>query len=448
VFKFFSRAKCLITPLFRTFVEKDEVMVRCNMSIKGLKDDSLSYVYSAFSRYYEESANALSFPSLMEKREFAFLLFNEQIMLRHKSFKNQSELASFLKSITPSDVYYSCAYYADPVADMDRKGWAGADLVFDIDADHIQTSCNKIHDEWICGSCGFNGRGLTPESCSVCGSKKFNVKSWPCELCLESARKETIKLVDVLMEDFAFSDSEIRLFFSGHRGYHVHVESELVRPFDAIERKEIVDYVSGLGLDLSFYGLDLKNRRGVQDFANQHSVNFGWYRRVAHEIQNFILNAGEEDLREIGLGKNVALAILRDKDFILKRLLDTGTWSFVRGVGLESWKKIVKHCVRLQSVQIDTVVTTDTHRLIRLTDTLHGKTGFKKVEFSLSAIHDFDPFKSAIAFKGGATTVFVSDAPEFRLGDETFGPYKKQRVELPTAAAVFLICKGKAEVVE
>jgi hypothetical protein len=66
----------------------------------------------------------------------------------------------------------------------------------------------------------------------------------------------------------------------------------------------------------------------------------------------------------------------------------------------------------------------------------------------MSAIDVFDPFKSAVAFKIGTVGVFVSDAPEFRLGDETFGPYKNRKVELPTAAAVLLICKGRAEVVE
>ena len=66
----------------------------------------------------------------------------------------------------------------------------------------------------------------------------------------------------------------------------------------------------------------------------------------------------------------------------------------------------------------------------------------------MSTIDVFDPFKSAVAFKISTVSVFVSDAPEFRLDDETFGPYKNQKVELPTAAAVLLICKGRAEVVE
>jgi hypothetical protein len=44
--------------------------------------------------------------------------------------------------------------------------------------------------------------------------------------------------------------------------------------------------------------------------------------------------------------------------------------------------------------------------------------------------------------------VFVLDAPKFELDDQTFGPYKNQKVELPTVAAVLLICKRRAEVAE
>jgi len=42
----------------------------------------------------------------------------------------------------------------------------------------------------------------------------------------------------------------------------------------------------------------------------------------------------------------------------------------------------------------------------------------------------------------------VSDAPSFRIGDEMFGPYKNQIVELSTNAAVLLICKERAKLVK
>ena len=369
-------------------------------------------------------------------------------MLRHKTFKNQDELTDFLKSVTPSDVYSSCAYYADPEADMDRKGWLGADLVFDIDADHIVTPCNKVHDEWTCGNCGFVGVGILPSTCPVCGRQKFSTKSWSCDVCLKSAKEETAELLDMLLQDFGFSESEVHVFFSGHRGYHVHVENEAIKQLDTVARKEIVDYVSGVGIELSFYGFGEKDKRGTNAIKGSNLPELGWHGRLVHGMQNFILDAEEDDLGEIGVKKSAALAILRSKDSLLKGWLDEKATGLAKGVGFESWKKIAEHCVKLQSAQIDTVVTTDVHRLIRLVSTLHSKTGFKKVEFPISDIEMFDPFKSAIAFKKGNATALVSDAPQFRLGNELFGPYKNQKVELPTAAAVLLICRGRAEVIE
>ena len=78
----------------------------------------------------------------------------------------------------------------------------------------------------------------------------------------------------------------------------------------------------------------------------------------------------------------------------------------------------------MESANIDTVVTTDIHRLIRMNGTLHGKTGLKKSGVSSGKPVDFDPFTEAVAFKKGTAKVLVSDAPEFRLGGETLGPYK------------------------
>jgi DNA primase small subunit len=116
-----------------------------------------------------------------------------------------------------------------------------------------------------------------------------------------------------------------------------------------------------------------------------------------------------------------------------------------KGLGTETYRKLVEHSKKSQSAKIDTVVTTDVHRLIRLPGTLHGKTGFKKVRISIESLEDFDPFKEAIAFKEGTIRTIVSDAPKFRLNNEEFGPFRNEKVELPIAAALLLICKKRAE---
>jgi DNA primase small subunit len=406
---------------------------------------SQDFVYKKFYDFYNSSSTKIPSPSSLDQREFAFFLSQERIMVRHKSFVNVSDLKIFLGDAVPSDVYHSCAYYENPEAEMDKKGWLGADLVFDIDADHIPTSCNKIHDEWTCSKCGFSGRGITPETCPICEGQRFDAKTWPCELCLNSAKEETAKLIDMLEKDFGFSYNEMHLFFSGHRGYHVHIENEAVRSLDAMARKEIVDYVSGLGLSvLDGEAKGKSKRRGVSRVFSLH--DFGWNKRLKLGLQNFIRNATKEDLKNLGIKKNYD-AILQNKEAVLKHCLEEGRWDSIRGVSVETWKRMAEHVKNLESAKIDTVVTTDIHRLIRMNGTLHGKTGLKKVEFPAKDLEDFDPFKEAVAFKEGTVKVFVSSAPEFRLGGNEFGPYTSQTVELPTAAAILLICKGRAEVV-
>ena len=194
------------------------------------KIQTREFIHQKFLEYYRENIESIQPPTSLEKREFAVLLLKERAMLRHRGFKNVEILRDFLQSVVSSDVYYSSSYYEKPDAEeMDAKGWIGADLIFDIDADHIPTACDKRHDVWACKSCGTPGRGPKPEKCPKCQLQKFSDISWPCEICLEYAKEETMKLIDMLEEDFGFSSNEMILAFSGHRGYHVHIEDEAVR---------------------------------------------------------------------------------------------------------------------------------------------------------------------------------------------------------------------------
>jgi DNA primase small subunit len=249
----------------------------------------------------------------------------------------------------------------------------------------------------------------------------------------------------MLDKDFGFAQHEVRTFFSGHRGYHLHLESEAVRSLDAMARKEIVDYVTGLGLGIldregKEEAAKRKKRGGAKKFILH---NYGWNRRLKVGMQHFLEKASPEDFKEIGLRNK---SLLENRDTAIKRAIQEGRWEAVHGVSEATWLKLAEHIHEEQAAKIDTVVTTDIHRLIRMNGTLHGKTGLKKVEFPAKDILDFDPFSGAVAFKKGEVKVLVSDAPEFRMCGETLGPYKNQTVELPTAAAVLLMCKRRAEV--
>ncbi|MGQ9566351.1 MAG: DNA primase small subunit domain-containing protein [Candidatus Bathyarchaeales archaeon] len=408
-----------------------------------MQPQTLKFVQSKFLEYYQNSFREDALPISLEKREFGALLFKEKTMVRHKSFSQFNQLRDFLCELVPSDVYYSSAYYENPaVDDMGKKGWAGADLVFDIDADHIQTPCGKEHDTWTCSNCHFVGKGITPKECPSCGSQKIETKTWICEVCLETTKRETEKLLDMLMNDFGFSPDEAQVYFSGHRGYHVHVQAETVRSFDQAARKEIVDYVVGIGLDLTMHGF--KSTGGVIfDLTLEGS---GWSGRIARGMYD-LLNSSPQELENLGLSKKVVKILGERKDKILESWKTVGPWNVVKGVGKANWKKIVQRGVELQSAQIDTVVTTDIHRLIRLANTLHGKTALKKTIVPHGKLERFDPLKNAVAFEKDVAKVFVRESPKFRVGDELYGPFTEQKEELPMAAALFLLCKGAAEVV-
>jgi DNA primase small subunit len=409
-----------------------------------------SFIRDRFAEFYEENASKIEAPSSISQREFGFFTFQENVVIRHKGFLTVEALRDFIRQIVPSHAYYSAAYYESPEKPMEEKGWLGADLYFDIDADHIPTECGKLHDTWSCKDCGFEGKGTVPDECPMCGSRRFSEQKWPCEVCLESAKYEAVKLLDFLIEDFGFSPGEIEVSFSGHRGYHVQVESEKISKLDSTARKEIVDYVTGVGLDPIYHGLESGTYRSA-GAPGPNLDDTGWRGRIARGTHEFLLSATREDLEELQIKKEVIDDILSKKDEILKSWEKRGPWGLIKGRGKdleETWRKIISRAVESQAARIDTVVTTDVHRLIRLPNTLHGKTGWLKVSFPAEEIEKFDPFSSAIAFKKGEATLYVERAPEFRIGEETFGPFEKKRVELPMAAAMFLLCKGVAEVVE
>ncbi len=390
------------------------------------------FVKRKFAEYYHEHSNEIQPPTSMEKREFGFLTFKEKMMIRHKGFRRIEDLRRFLETTAPSDVYHSSAYYENPEESMEAKGWLGADLIFDVDADHIETPCKNEHDKWTCLKCGEKRTGQTPENCPKCGSQKFEEETWLCEKCLEAAKSETIKLIDMLTSDFGFIDKNLAVCFSGHRGYHVHIEDKKVHSLDQQARKEIVDYIRGTGVDAKYQGI--RQISEVDIGPDLHDP--GWRGRLARGVYDFLAAANPEQLKKIGISKREATALLKARH-------TKAPWS-VAGVGVATWMKIAECAISSQAASIDTVVTTDLHRLIRLPATIHGKTGLKVVTIETGELEAFDPLKEAIAFAKGTMSIRITEAPAFRLGEQTYGPYRDEKVELPTAAAMSLLCKKVA----
>ena len=398
------------------------------------------FVRDIFAKYYQDHCREIIPPSSLEKREFGFLLNKEKIMVRHKSFGTQHELQRFIVTNTPSDVYYSSAYYEFPTEPMERKNWFGADLVFDIDSDHLDTPCKKEHDFWICDNCGNSGRGEKPTVCSDCKGTKFKMEAWLCENCLDAAKNETEKLLDFLTSDLGFQPDKTMTCFSGQRGYHVHIEESEIRFLNQDSRKEIADYITATGIRTESHGLGEvgAKRRGPS------LDDLGWSGRIARGIYDIFSSTSVETFQNTyGFTKRIAKSLLTRRSTILQAIEQANQWQ-AGNISPETLKTIASSAAKKQASLIDTVVTTDIHRLIRLPQTLHGKTGLKSVEIPAEKLQSFDPLKEAVAFKEGTLQVFVNDAPPYRIENKVFGPYKQELVEIPMAAAVYLLCKKAA----
>jgi DNA primase small subunit len=95
-------------------------------------------------------------------------------------------------------------------------------------------------------------------------------------------------------------------------------------------------------------------------------------------------------------------------------------------------------------IEIDTPVTVDIHRLIRVPGGLHGGTGFLVKKIGQGDLDKFDPFSDAQVF-AGRKEVYVTDPPIFRMGDTIYEDLQNQERELPMNVAIFLLCKGRAQ---
>jgi DNA primase small subunit len=93
----------------------------------------------------------------------------------------------------------------------------------------------------------------------------------------------------------------------------------------------------------------------------------------------------------------------------------------------------------------DEPVTTDTKRLIRLPTSLHGGSGMRVQPLELRDLHEFDPLTDAVVF--GTRDVKVDQKFPIRM-PMLGSTYELQKgiITVPEAVAVFLCCRGMAEI--
>ena len=109
-------------------------------------------------------------------------------------------------------------------------------------------------------------------------------------------------------------------------------------------------------------------------------------------------------------------------------------------------EKIIAKTVRENRVEIDEPVTTDTHRLIRFPNSLHGKTSLLVREIPLEDFKEFDPLSEAIpeAFQEGEEDISVEKGFRITLNRENFN-LKAGEQKVPRYLAAYAVASKQAQ---
>lgn len=213
-----------------------------------LEEKTLGFLRRVYREHYFKHHDEVEVPTMIQNREFGYIPFGRG-MVRHLSYRSAGELSADLVKQAPSSVFCSNAVYSNPTLPMEDKEWKGAELIFDIDASSIPTACRAKHSFWTCDSCGKVMRHLErPATCSRCQGTSVLQLHWSCPECLEATKDHVSRLVGFLTKDFGVPVAAIAVYFSGNRGYHLHVQDQRFEMMDTPARAEVARYVRGTGL--------------------------------------------------------------------------------------------------------------------------------------------------------------------------------------------------------
>ncbi len=379
-----------------------------------INEKTIGFALKLFKQYYSNSSIEIN---EINKREFGFGDFNNKISFRHFSFNDINNFKNYTSSKIPAYISFSSAYYKNPSArPMKNKIWIGSDLIFDLDSTDLKLSCIKNHGN-----------------------------SWVCKNCFNNVKQETLRLIeDFLIPDFGFSKNEMKINFSGNRGYHIHILNKAVFDLDSNARKQICNYIKADNINLETFFPTLNHKK--QRLIGPEPDTFGWGGKLAKNFINLLNNGNIDNLIELDIEKPIARKLLKNKTEIIFSIT-TGNWDKIQITKKDKfWNNLLQKMIKKQCVSIDKNVTTDIHHLIRIPNTLHGETGLIAKQISFNELSTFDPMKQAIAFNNNQEIkIYVEKCPKFYMNNMEFGPFNKQEIKIPLYAGLYLLLKNIAE---
>ena len=388
-----------------------------------------------FGAYYRSSE--FWTPPRMKTREWMFIPFGGAPPIRHKGFSDMHGVRQFLSDRAMHSCFYSTAYWERPFEmKMADKNWLGADLIFDLDGDHLPGVTDK----------DFPGM-------------------------LEVIHEQAWSLWnDFLEPEFGFEEKYLQVTFSGHRGFHLHYRDPALFHLDSEARREMVSYIRGEGVDvkgglaryhdLSSEGWTRRIRDGMSGMVTKlqgiATKNDG-YRKELKSLHEGLKSQSQREGRKStkGQGSIEQLASIVNHPDRAKRLKDGnfGVLEKHQSLFLDLLKTDTS-VVLGSAGETDEVVTIDVRRQIRWPTSLHGKSGMRVCEFPLSRLdpdgsNPYSPLHEALALstQDMLEVEMTVDDSIAQFGDQVFDRSAGDRFQIHEAGATFLVLKGWAKVI-
>ena len=367
-------------------------------------DTNTIYTTENLDKLYLEyySRTNLSIPSI-QRREVAFSYWKSKAPQdRHRYFESDNQLNDFVRKVPRSAVFASSAYYLDPMArEFGKKGLKKFDLIFDIDGDAIEGD----YFEMITEMCK-HGKSL---------------------------------IDDFLVADFGISLEDIRIEFSGKKGLHVTVLTEEHKELSQEARRQLFYYIEGSQVDKAVL---FPERKGYVVAMPQSK---GW-RKYARKTVEILLRDTEgkshEEVKEIVLAwgfpklraKKISDLLTQPK---IRQAVLEGRLSAFTGKGDKTLNDLMRIVVRQHNLGLggclDRKPTIDKHRIFRVPNSLHPKSGFPCLEMSYEDLSNpimiFENIKKAVGTD--LVTVALSEpvvvetdrVHRFEVGEHTLPRY-------------------------
>jgi DNA primase small subunit len=394
--------------------------------------DGWAKVAHRFGQYYRQAT--LWSPPRIRTREWMFIPFGGSPPLRHKSFSDVGQVQRFLSERAMHSCFYSTAYWRRPhELKMADKLWQGADLIFDLDGDHLPGVTDK----------DFPGM-------------------------LEVIQEQAWTLWnDFLEPEFGFQENYLQVTFSGHRGFHLHYRDPRLFHLDSEARRELVSHIRGEGVDVQgglarYHDGDAKGwteriRNGMDDMISTlRSIHRGEERaggqlkRLETALQSLQEREGVTSQRSAAAIKK--LAELTDHDGRIQRLKD-GRFDVLgnyQGLFLNLLKADAS-VVLGNAGETDEVVTIDVRRQIRWPTSLHGKSGMRVSEFPLARLDPdgaapYNPLNEAfvLGLDDAHQMEWTVDDAVAQFGEVRMESKQGERFSIHESGATFLVLKGWA----